>query len=1061
MDTDTYLLILVIAIAVIRWIYVRQRFSEMSARIDALSRIVAQSQARPITAPAPARPAAPPPPPPKPEAPPVAPAVTPPPPKPEAQPAAQVVPPPLPVAPPVVEPVPHFAPPSLASWIQTPEGQWTWGSQPAASVAVPPAPSTVTPTPPVEAPAPAFEPPTPSPQLPTPAVAPRRSFADWEALVGGNLFNKLGILLIVIALAVLLGYAVKYMGPGGRVAIALGASFAMLIAGWVVEKREAYRMFAQGLLGGGWAALYATVYAMQALPVAKVINDPLTGAILLLAVATGMIVHSLRYRSQTVTGLAYFIAFVTLAISPSTPLSVIAVVPLAASLLYVARRFEWRNFALFGLVATYAICASRGDTGAPLWQAQAIFTVYWLLFETFDVLLPHRALLPLNAVGFLGLSLFKWFKWYNGAPEHIWSLLAATAAAYLVGAILRARQDNWRPPITLTAALAAAAIFLKLDYQWVALALLVEAELFYLAGIRLRAPYLRDLAGTLFGIELGHLIVRTLPDVPARAWTPVAVLNVAVFYANRALRSADTYYGYAAAFMMALIAGFDAPHGDRGLAWMVLAAGPFLVGWRWRLVDFRLQAYGLAAIGPIGMAVNWPEPSLSMGIGAALAYGGALCALKSDKDRFTEEEQDALRTTASLFTSGLLAALVWHLVPLQYLGLAWMALAVVLLELGMRRLPMEFRWQSYAMAFAGVAVIVYENIRTITNVGPWVPRLIPAGAALLAYAIAARARKEEGGQVLDFGSFIATGFLLTGLWAVLPPVAVGPAWAVVALVLMEFDLPVLTLQCHLVSIAAFARLFFANFDEAKRLITALTVLPVLVSHYYLWSRTHKRFYLYTAAVLAAALPLFEMDRVFAATAWAALMVGYLYAGRRWKLQDLCWQSYALAVMAFATCWGANFYSPQMFAGIGRPVLVGATVIGCLYAAQLLSDLDGRPRLFYSLLATSLLAVLLYDQVSGNMLTVAWGIEGIALLAAGFPLRDRVLRLSGMALLMFCIFKLFLFDLRNLETLWRILSFMALGLILVAVSWVYTRFKDVLVGPVLAPPHKSDTKPEVV
>jgi uncharacterized membrane protein len=32
-------------------------------------------------------------------------------------------------------------------------------------------------------------------------------------------------------------------------------------------------------------------------------------------------------------------------------------------------------------------------------------------------------------------------------------------------------------------------------------------------------------------------------------------------------------------------------------------------------------------------------------------------------------------------------------------------------------------------------------------------------------------------------------------------------------------------------------------------------------------------------------------------------------------------------------------------------------------------------------------------------------------------------------------------LRNLETLPRIVSFIVLGLLLVAVSWVYTRFRD--------------------
>jgi uncharacterized membrane protein len=69
------------------------------------------------------------------------------------------------------------------------------------------------------------------------------------------------------------------------------------------------------------------------------------------------------------------------------------------------------------------------------------------------------------------------------------------------------------------------------------------------------------------------------------------------------------------------------------------------------------------------------------------------------------------------------------------------------------------------------------------------------------------------------------------------------------------------------------------------------------------------------------------------------------------------------------------------------------------------------------------------------------VEGVALLASGFPLRDRVLRLSGLALLLACILKLFVWDLRHLETLPRILSFLVLGLLLVAVSWIYTRFRE--------------------
>jgi uncharacterized membrane protein len=57
------------------------------------------------------------------------------------------------------------------------------------------------------------------------------------------------------------------------------------------------------------------------------------------------------------------------------------------------------------------------------------------------------------------------------------------------------------------------------------------------------------------------------------------------------------------------------------------------------------------------------------------------------------------------------------------------------------------------------------------------------------------------------------------------------------------------------------------------------------------------------------------------------------------------------------------------------------------------------------------------------------------------LRDRFQRLSGLFLLLVCVLKLFLYDLRQLETINRILSFIALGAILVGVSFIYTRFKD--------------------
>jgi uncharacterized membrane protein len=882
--------------------------------------------------------------------------------------------------------------------------------------APPPPPQVAIPKPePIPAPPPRPMPPPPA--FATAPAAPQRSSAEWEALLGGNWLNKIGVFVLVIGIALALAYSYKLLGPAGRVAVSIAISFTMLGAGVLYERRERYRTFARGLIGGGWAALYFTVYAMQALEAARIIYNPWAGACLLIAVAVGMIAHSLRYRSQTVTGLAYFIAFVTLAITEVTALSLVALVPLAASLLYIARRFQWSRMALFGLIATYTVCATRPDNGAPLWQAQTIFAVYWLLFEAFDLFCADPWLLPLNAVGFLGLSIFKW---QEVAPHQLWALLAGCSVAYLAGAILRARSGRWHVAITLSAALAAVAIFLKLDHQWVALGLLLEAEVLYLAGVRLRADYLRTVAAVLFGAQLAQLFAVEVGQVPVRWWTPIAALDVVAFYGNRALRSNDIFYGYAAAGMMALIAGFETPQPYRALAWLLLGVAPFALGWWKRQADFRLQGYLLLVLGLNGAAMDLSRLSLS--VAAALSYGLTLCGLLSGEDRFVENERNLVQIGGSVASTAAMAALIWRVVPAEYLGLSWMAMALLLLELGLRGMPKYLKWQAYALAAAGA----------LFTLPPWPHNWMPAAASALAYALAARARKEERGIVLAAASIAGTAFAMGAAWSLLPLYAVAPAWALLAVVLAQFDAPALRLQCYLVSLAAFTGALQANLNAPHRLPA---LAEVLASDYYLAWRTRQRWLLYIAAAMAVVMMHFEIGWTYASAGWAAYGLALLYAGRRWQIDDFRWQSYALAALAFARCWYVNLD------GGAATYVTAAMVIACLYSSQMLSEHGTRTRLYYSLLATTLTSLLPYYQVAGSLRTVVWGVEGVALLALGFPLRDRVLRLSGLTLLLGCILKLFVWDLRHLETGPRILSFIVLGLFLLGVSWVYTRFRE--------------------
>ena len=478
-------------------------------------------------------------------------------------------------------------------------------------------------------------------EQPAPAVPWRERMREqvgeegWESMVGRSWLNKIGVLVLVIGIALLLGYEFNRVGPMGRVATGVGVSLAMLLTGVLVEPRAGYAIFARGLIGGGWAALYFTTFAMHAVAAARVIESPYVATILLLAVAGGMILNSLKYKSQAVSGLAYFIAFATLALSENTPFSVVALIPLAASLLVLAYRFEWNEMAVFGLLATYATCASRPDVGTPLATTQALFGSYWLLFEAFDLMgLRRRAagftiqswVLPLNAVGFLGLSLVKWDRM---AHEHLYLALAGGAGLYLVSALIRARlvpasawdtftrmaEGAYEGPITLSAVLAGWSIFRGAHGLWINLGLLMEAELLFLAGIRFGEQYLRLLGGAAFCSSLGKLLAFDLANgggtkaIAGRkwmAWTPVTILTAAVFYVNRALKVMEgKVYSTAAAGLIFCVLGFETQEQYLAVAWLVFAALLFELGYRSGKDEFLFQSYAVGIFGTaVGIMVN-------------------------------------------------------------------------------------------------------------------------------------------------------------------------------------------------------------------------------------------------------------------------------------------------------------------------------------------------------------------------------------------------------------------------------------------------------------------------
>jgi len=72
--------------------------------------------------------------------------------------------------------------------------------------------------------------------------------------------------------------------------------------------------------------------------------------------------------------------------------------------------------------------------------------------------------------------------------------------------------------------------------------------------------------------------------------------------------------------------------------------------------------------------------------------------------------------------------------------------------------------------------------------------------------------------------------------------------------------------------------------------------------------------------------------------------------------------------------------------------------------------------------------------------VFWSLLGLGLLWAGLRGNERPLRLAGFALLAIAVGKVFLYDIAKLDQGYRVLSFVALGLLLLAGAYVYQRLR---------------------
>jgi len=106
-------------------------------------------------------------------------------------------------------------------------------------------------------------------------------------------------------------------------------------------------------------------------------------------------------------------------------------------------------------------------------------------------------------------------------------------------------------------------------------------------------------------------------------------------------------------------------------------------------------------------------------------------------------------------------------------------------------------------------------------------------------------------------------------------------------------------------------------------------------------------------------------------------------------------------------------------------------------------LERRPEQLFFYLPLLLVSVLLAFELRSGRVTLAFGVEGVAVFLLALWAGERSYRLTGLILLLLCVGKILLVDAWRLEARDRYLTLIVLGSALLLVSFLYTRYREAI------------------
>lgn len=835
----------------------------------------------------------------------------------------------------------------------------------------------------------------------------RPGVTDWlrtklplEEVLGMNLFAKIGIVLLVLGFALLGRVALVSMGPGGKVELLYAAAATLLGGGIWLERKERYLLIGRTGIGGGWALTFFTTYAMNHVQAMLAMNSETLNCVLLLGVAIAIAAHTLRYQSQLVTGLAFLLAFSTVALTQDTVYALSAGVILAIGIVAVALKMGWYELEVFGILASfgnhfywlYKLYPS-GVAGHPFpqfWPSTIILVLYWLIFRVSYVARgirsPRDERISTIAALTNTMLLLAVMKYQSTRPElAFYALLALGAMEFSFGQLPATRRR--RPAFILLTVIGTMLMFGSVPFKFsgnnIALLWMIAAEALIIAGIVQAELVFRRLGliagivtGLFVGYEARHFFdLRQNSDMPLIA-TGVQLLTCsALFYFNAhfirekwrslflnvdgQLAESQSYLGAAMAFLgvWAVFPGDWTAVGWAGL--MIGAAlGTRLLNNKHFLAQAWIFTGAVAARTDLvnchtldlyphhvtARLITLPILALIFYLTAAVVSG-------------EEEMRVYLRSFALLAGSSALVALAWLDAAPVWVACAWLGLAVTLCITSRFIKLSDFCWQEHVLAALVTGRLLMSNLGAQTASTRYAPILLGAGAF---YAMSRFCTLQDAPYRRVAGwahTWAATALLATLAWHESPQPWLAVIWVLFALTLALvdriYDVEELPWQAHTLAVLAIYQAATVNLyllDKWHGLDLRLVTLSIIVAVLYALA-SYARFpqpareqdlnqlYSWAGSAFAAWMLWSELQPIAVADGLAIFGLLLFVCGDWWKQKQLRLQSYVLLTVAFARIFFVNLTAASLSGELISPriyTVVPIALINIFVWAQLQS-----------------------------------------------------------------------------------------------------------------------------